>query len=89
MMPRPSVDLEEFRGAMVNYGDAMTMTRALLWELKAPKPGTTVMMNLPVGRGGPGVLVRAFGEGDDVVLGGRLRSQARNYQKVGPLQTQR
>ena len=46
MMPRPSVDLEEFRGAMVNYGDAMTMTRALLWELKAPKPGTTVMMNL-------------------------------------------
>lgn len=35
-MPRPSADLEEFRGAMVNYGDAMTM---LFWGLKAPRPG--------------------------------------------------
>ena len=46
MMPRSSVDLEDFRGAMVNYGDAMAMTRALLWELKALKPGSTEMMNL-------------------------------------------
>ena len=46
MMPRPTTDLESFRTTMVNYGDAMTMTRALLWELKAPRPGGTRMINL-------------------------------------------
>ena len=36
MMPRPNKALDGFRESMVNYSDAMSMSRALLRELKAP-----------------------------------------------------
>ena len=36
MMPRPNKALDGFRGSMVGYSDAMSMSRALLRELKAP-----------------------------------------------------
>lgn len=46
MMARPTAALDGFKSTMVNYGDAMSMTRALLWELKAPRPGGTKLINI-------------------------------------------
>ena len=48
MLPRPSANLDGFRNSMVRYGDAMSMSRALLRELKAPVRSGGVLEELIV-----------------------------------------
>ena len=46
MLPKPSPGLDGFRSSMVTYADAMSMSRALLRELRAPVRSGGVMAEL-------------------------------------------